>query len=92
MTDTSVRDEDPISVDDQIRELFAIMLQMPAEEVDRETRPANVPRWDSMQHLILVSEFEQKFGIDVDPAEAVEMYEGYHAFKTLVIEKIQGRG
>lgn len=91
MTDTPVRDDEPISMDDRIRELFAIMLQMPADEVNRETRPADVPRWDSMQHLILVTEFEQQFEIEIDPEEAVEMYEGYDAFRTLVMQKIQGR-
>ena len=37
-----------------------------------------------MQHLILVSGFEEEFGIDLDPEEAVEMYKDFATFKRIV--------
>jgi acyl carrier protein len=41
-----------------------------------------------MQHLILVSGFEEEFGLDVDPEEAVEMYSDYGTFKRIVMRKM----
>ena len=44
-----------------------------------------------MQHLMLVSGFEEEFGLDVDPEEAVEMYSNYATFKRIVLQKLQLR-
>jgi acyl carrier protein len=38
-----------------------------------------------MQHLILVSGFEEEFGLDIDPEEAVEMYKDFATFKRIVL-------
>ena len=75
-------------VEDKIRELFAAMLQVPASAITDATTPEAVERWDSMQHLILVSGFEEEFGIDVDPEEAVDMYEDFATFRRIVLEKL----
>ena len=75
----------------RMRELFATLLQVDPDAIHDRTRPATVERWDSMQHLILVSGFEEEFGIDVDPREAVDMYEGFAAFKRIVMSKLESR-
>ena len=81
------------SLDEQIRELFATLLQVSPTAVNDDTRPATVAQWDSMQHLILVSGFEEEFGIEVDPEEAVDMYEDFATFKRIVRDKLgSGRG
>jgi acyl carrier protein len=72
----------------KIRELFATMLQIRSDEIHDGMEPMNVDRWDSMQHLILVSGFEEEFGLDVDPEEAVEMYSDYGTFKRIVLRKM----
>jgi acyl carrier protein len=72
----------------KIRDLFATLLQIRADDVHEGTEPMDVDRWDSMQHLILVSGFEEEFGVDVDPEEAVEMYRDYGTFKRIVMRKM----
>jgi acyl carrier protein len=72
-------------VEEKIRDLFAALLQVSPDEVKDETRPASLERWDSMQHLILVSGFEEEFGLDIDPEEAVEMYKDFATFKRIVL-------
>jgi acyl carrier protein len=72
-------------VEEQIRDLFAALLQVSPDEVRDETRPASLERWDSMQHLILVSGFEEEFGLDIDPEQAVEMYKDFATFKRIVL-------
>ena len=72
-------------MEEKIRDLFAVLLQVSPDEIKDETRPASLARWDSMQHLILVSGFEEEFGLDIDPEEAVEMYKDFATFKRVVL-------
>ena len=76
-------------MDERIRELFATLLQVPTGGITDSTRPADVERWDSMQHLILVSGFEEEFGVEVDPEEAVDMYADFGTFKRVILAKLQ---
>jgi len=78
-------------VEERIRDLFATMLQIDAAAVNDGTTPAQVDRWDSMQHLILVSGFEEEFGVDVDPEEAVDMYKDFATFKRVVLQKLSAK-
>jgi acyl carrier protein len=77
-------------MDDRIRELFATLLQVPLEQIGDQTTPASLERWDSMQHLIVVAGFEEEFGIDLDPAEAVEMYKDFATFKRILRRRMEG--
>jgi len=72
---------------ERIRDLFATLLQVPPDEIHDGTRPEELSGWDSMQHLILVSGFEEEFGVDVDPEEAVEMYKDFATFKRIILQK-----
>ena len=76
-------------MEERIRELFATLLQVRPSEIHDRTDPASIARWDSMQHLILVSGFEEEFGVDVDPEEAVDMYKDFATFKRVVLQKLQ---
>jgi len=78
-------------VEDRIRELFATLLNVPAGEITDRTDPASIARWDSMQHLILVSGFEEEFSVEVEPEEAVEMYKDFGTFKRVVLQKLTSR-
>jgi acyl carrier protein len=78
-------------LEERIRELFATMLQVDADAIDDNTSPEQLERWDSMQHLILVSGFEEEFGVDVDPEEAIDMYKDFATFKRVVLQKLGAR-
>jgi acyl carrier protein len=80
-----------LTVEEKIRDLFAALLQVSPDEVKDETRPASLERWDSMQHLILVSGFEEEFGLDIDPEEAVEMYKDFATFKRIVLHYLSSK-
>jgi len=80
-----------LTVEEKIRDLFAALLQVSPHEVRDETRPASLERWDSMQHLILVSGFEEEFGLDIDPEEAVEMYKDFATFKRIVLHHMNSK-
>jgi len=77
-----------VLLENEIKQLFAVVLKEPAESITDETRPATLARWDSLQHLILVSSFEEEFGVDIDPTEVVEMFENFATFKRVVLSKL----
>ena len=80
-----------VAMDETIRELFATLLQVAPEGIEDQTSPASLERWDSMQHLILVAGFEEEFGVDLDPEEAVEMYKDFATFKRILRQRMVSR-
>ena len=78
-------------MDDKIRELFATLLQVSIEDINDQTSPANLERWDSMRHLMLVAGFEEEFGLDLDPEVAVEMFKDFATFKAIIRHEIESR-
>jgi len=79
-------------LDERIRELFATLLQVPLDGIDDQTSPASLERWDSLQHMILVAGFEEEFGVDVDPEEAVEMFKDFATFKKIFRKRMDAGG
>jgi acyl carrier protein len=77
-------------MDDRIRDLFATLLQVSPDQIEDDTQPGTMSRWDSMQHLILVSAFEEEFGLELEPEEAVDMYKDFATFKKVVLQKLGG--
>lgn len=78
-------------MEERIRQLFATMLQVDSDAIEDSTTPERLENWDSMQHLILVSGFEEEFGVDVDPEEAIDMYKDFATFKKVVLQKLSAR-
>lgn len=76
-------------VEDRVKELFAVILRESPDNITDDTRPASLSRWDSLQHLILVSGFEEEFDLDIDPEEMLEMYENFKAFKRIILDKLE---
>ena len=79
------------SVEQQIRQLFATILQISPDRITDASEPGTLEVWDSMQHLILVSGFEEEFGVDVDPEEAVDMYKDFATFKKVMMQKLDAK-
>lgn len=75
-------------MEEKIKELFAAILQITPEQIGNATSPKEVAEWDSLKHIIMVSGFEEEFGIDVDPEEAVEMYKDFQTFKEIIMRKL----
>ena len=80
-----------VPTDEKIRELFATLLQVDLENISDKTSPASLERWDSLQHMILVAAFEEEFGVDLDPEEAVEMFKDFATFKRILRQRMQSR-
>ncbi|MGH8603677.1 MAG: acyl carrier protein [Gammaproteobacteria bacterium] len=72
----------------RIKSLFARILKTDESLVCDSTTPASLINWDSIQHMFLVSGFEEEFSIDIDPEEVVEMYRDYSTFKRVILSKM----
>jgi acyl carrier protein len=77
------------SVETKVRELFATILQVSIDNVNVNSTPENTENWDSFQHLVLVSAFEEEFDICIEPEEVAEMYKDYQTFKMIIMQKLR---
>lgn len=75
-------------MENRIKDLFAAILKVPPSDVGDSTAPQSLQSWDSLQHLFLISGFEEEFGIEIEPEEAVDMYRDFGAFKNIVMRKL----
>lgn len=75
-------------MENRIKELFAAILKVSPQEIADSATPQTIENWDSLQHMFLVSGFEEELGIEIEPEEAVEMYKGFRAFKSTVLKKL----
>ncbi len=72
----------------KIKQLFAAVLQSDLNEIDDESTPDTLNRWDSLNHLTLIAMFEEEFSIDIDPEEIPGMMENFGRFKSIITQKI----
>lgn len=50
---------------EQVRDLLAGALQVPAEAVTTELSFGDLPEWDSMGHMEVMMQLEERFGVEV---------------------------
>ena len=50
---------------EQVRHLIAGALQVPVEEVTAELSFGDLPQWDSMGHMEMLMQLEERFGVEV---------------------------
>jgi acyl carrier protein len=75
-------------MENKIKELFVSVLQVPIEEVVDESSPDNLVSWHSLNHLILISVFEEYFAINIDPDEMTLMQQSFGKFREIISKKI----
>lgn len=58
---------------DQLIEIFSNILGIPAGELNEQTCPANTPAWDSMAGIMLVTEIEASYDIELTTTDIETM-------------------
>lgn len=61
------------SLQEQIREIMAVLFSMDAADIGPESSIETVEKWDSLQHVNLMMALEQEFDVRIDVEDAVEM-------------------
>jgi acyl carrier protein len=54
-----------IEMTEQVRNLIAGALQVPAEAVTPELSFGDLPQWDSMGHMEVMMQLEERYGMEV---------------------------
>lgn len=58
----------------QLRTIFANVLQQPIHAISDETSPRNTESWDSLRHIELVLAVESAFDIRFSTSEMTSLY------------------
>jgi acyl carrier protein len=58
-------------VEPMLHEVVARILKVPTASISDETSPETLPRWDSLNHLDLMTAIEDAYGIRFTTAEMV---------------------
>lgn len=60
-------------IEDQIISLITEILQVPVGTITADTRMEDVEQWDSLAHVMLIGELEDRLNLSIPLEEAVEI-------------------
>ena len=60
-------------MNDEVKSIMAFVFRTKVENITEDLKQKDVNFWDSLRHLNLVVELEEKFGISFEPEEIAEM-------------------
>lgn len=60
-------------IDERLRELFSLLFQVNAQEINDDSSPETIPAWNSLQHLNLILALEEEFQISITPDQATRI-------------------
>ena len=52
---------------------FAEALEIKEEDVNNGLKYQGIPEWDSISHMVLISEIEDAFDIEIDTDDVIDM-------------------
>ncbi len=57
----------------KLDEVIALALSVPVEEINDDLAYQSIPEWDSMSHMVLMTELETAFSIAIETDDMLEM-------------------
>jgi acyl carrier protein len=57
----------------RVGKVFCEAFAVPAESITSQSLPDDVPKWDSLGHMTMVSILEREFGVQFEVDEVMEM-------------------
>lgn len=54
-------------------ESFAAALNIPVESINEELAYQGIPEWDSISHMVLISQLEEDFGVSIATDDVIDM-------------------
>ena len=61
-------------IDDmKLKEVISNVLGVSIEEINDDSSPDNIDKWDSLSHINLVMALESEFEVDLSPEDAMDM-------------------
>ena len=56
-----------------VKEIMATVFEIDIETIDNDASPKSISKWDSLEHLNLIVELEEKFDLSFDPEDIANM-------------------
>ena len=56
-----------MNVEEKVKEIIAIVLKVDVEQINDDTAIGDIPEWDSLSHIQIVSAIEKEFGFSFTP-------------------------
>ena len=66
-----------------LNEVIADSLMVSKDSIKNDTELSSIPSWDSMAHMILVSNIEEKYQVEFSGDEIIEMSHVHKIFEIL---------
>lgn len=63
----------PENTEDKFFTIVSSLLNLPRDQLSRESSRETIEQWDSLKHMYLVMALEEEFGIEFDDAEVYEL-------------------
>lgn len=61
-------------IDDmKLKEVISNVLGVSTEEINDDSSPDNIEKWDSLSHINLVMALESEFNVELSPEDAMDM-------------------
>ena len=61
-------------IDDmKLKEVISNVLGVSIEDINDDSSPDNIDKWDSLSHINLVMALESEFEVDLSPEDAMDM-------------------
>ena len=67
--------------------VFSKSMEVSPDVINDDTSPETLMEWDSLSHVLLISELEKEFSIEISPEEGIEL-ESFTSVCEFIKEKI----
>lgn len=62
-----------MNIQEEVIALIAKVLDVPVTEVDEDTAIGDIPAWDSLRQVMIISTLEQHFNVQFEPEIIMDM-------------------
>ena len=74
-------------IDNKLEQIFSAVFELPETTDFREVRQGDLPQWDSLGHVLLMSAIENELGVRFDLAATI----GLTSFESIRLYLVDGR-
>lgn len=75
-------------IEDKIREIMALVFEVPQEDIQVDSSPDDIHSWDSIGTINLLTALEEEFAIEFEEEDVLEML-NFQLIKIKIEEKIE---
>ena len=59
---------------DKLYEIISKVMSVPISEINDQSGPANIQKWDSFNTLVLIDELESEYNVQITMEEAIDLH------------------